>query len=102
MIHKRGTIPGYGEVWYDKEATSNMFSLIGMVKRGQKVTLDSYIKNAFRVDTRDGRNICFPIDSRSLYVKEKAEETERRLRDKRDNIDPRVNQRKSEKISYLL
>ena len=70
LITQTGKVPGYGDVWYDAEAISNLFSVSDMVKKGHRVFLDTDIENTFVVRSRDGKTIKFPVDSRGLYVKE--------------------------------
>ena len=79
IIQEKGSIPGYGDVWYDADAVSNLFSLSDMVKRGMRVVYDSQKGNEFIVWTKDQRKIKFPVDERGLYVKEKYKELQERL-----------------------
>ena len=65
---------GYGKVWYDDSAISNLFSVSDLVNRGHRVKIDTDIKNKFLVQTNKCIIIRFPVDKRGLYVKEKFDE----------------------------
>ena len=54
VIEQKGTIPGYGQVWYDGDAISNLFSVSDMVKKGHTVILNTDLDNAIIVKTKDG------------------------------------------------
>ena len=57
IINQKGMVPGYGEVWYDNHAVSNLFSLSDVIKKGMRVYFDSDIANEFIVTTQEGRTI---------------------------------------------
>ena len=46
-------LPGYGEVWFNKNSITNIVSLAGMAKKFQ-VQYDSWQEDAFIVDTNKG------------------------------------------------
>ena len=78
VIKKKGEISGFGEVWYDPEAMSNLIALNDLVERGHRVTYDSDVANKFIVWVRDKkkkvlRTIEFQANSKGLYVKEKED-----------------------------
>ena len=79
VIGNKGVIEGYGKVWLDADAVSNLFSLLEVVKKGMHVSYDSDIADKFRVTTQDGRTIKFPVDERGLYVKETYQQMKKRL-----------------------
>ena len=62
VIDQKGMIPGYGEVWYDNQVVSNLFSLSDVIKKGMRVHFDSNIANEFIVTTQEGRTIRFTED----------------------------------------
>ena len=64
LIQEKGIIPGYGDVWYDKNAVSNLFSLSDMVSRGLRVVYDSEKVDELVVYTKDECTIKFPVDER--------------------------------------
>ena len=41
VIQEKGLIDGYGKVWYDSQALSNLFSSSDMVRKGMRVVYDS-------------------------------------------------------------
>ena len=49
FIKHKGKIPGYGQVWYDDEAISNLFSISDMAKKGHILTIETDLDNAFIV-----------------------------------------------------
>ena len=64
IIQEKGSIPGYGDVWYDGDAVSNLFSQSDMVKRGMRIVYDSQKANEFIVWTRDQHKIKFLVNTR--------------------------------------
>ena len=70
-LDKKAHIPGYGEVYFDKDAVSNLLSLSELVRRGNRVFYDSSIEDCFVVTCENsGKVLRFPVDHRGLYVKE--------------------------------
>ena len=68
MNNTQATIPGYGDVWYDKDAIANIFSFSKM-KQQYRITYDSNDSDAFvihRPDHKDG-NIIFKCSENGLY-----------------------------------
>ena len=63
---EKATVPEYGEVWYDKNAITNVFSLANMTKH-HRVTFDSAKQNAFIVHTERGP-MKFSITANNLYA----------------------------------
>jgi hypothetical protein len=51
--NKKATLPGYGDVWYDNTAMTNVFSLANMESK-YRVTYDSAKESAFTVHTEKG------------------------------------------------
>ena len=84
IINTKGNIPGYGDVWYDETAISNLFSLSDMVEKGVRVVYDSQVADEFVVHTKEGHTIRFPVDERGLYVKEKFDDLQTRLKNEKD------------------
>ena len=70
MTTKIGEVPGYWDIWYDKQAISNLFSVSDMVTKGHRVQLHTDLDNAFLVTSRTGKSVRFTVDERGLYVKE--------------------------------
>ena len=55
LITEKADIPGYGAVWFDSGAVSNLFLLSEIVKRGHRVRFDSSVANEFVVETPEER-----------------------------------------------
>ena len=53
VIENKGVVEGYGEVWFDADAVSNLFSLSDVIKKGMHVSYDSGVVDGFRVTTQD-------------------------------------------------
>ena len=62
----KAIVPKYGEVWFDKNAITNVFSLANMTKKHQ-VTFDSDDENAFIVHTEGGK-MKFKLTHNNLYA----------------------------------
>ena len=58
-------VPGYGEVWFDKRAIANIFSLNNMAKR-HRITYDSSKEDAFIVH-KNGKQINSKASKNKLY-----------------------------------
>ena len=79
VMKLKGEIEGFGEVWFDEEAVSNLMALCDLVRRGHRVTYDSDVEDAFVVHVRDAkgrilRQIYFKANNKGLYVKQKESE----------------------------
>ena len=79
MISEKGTVEGFGEVWFDNQAIRNIFSLSDVVQKGFRVVYDSDVSDEFVVYLRNERTIRFPSDKRGLYVKETYDQMQKRL-----------------------
>ena len=67
MVTKlRGTLPGYGEVWYCEKGIANILSLANVAKI-RHVMYNSQNGNQFVVERRDGGNTVFKQSSNGLY-----------------------------------
>lgn len=62
----RGTVPGYGEVWFCPNGIANILSLARVIKT-RKVTFDSTDGNQFTVTKNDGTNRVFEQSDTGLY-----------------------------------
>ena len=62
----RGTVPGYGEVWYCPDGIANILSLANVAK-SRKVTVDSSNGNHFIVAKEDGQSRKFSQSEHGLY-----------------------------------
>ena len=62
----RATVPGYGEVWYDPNAITNIFSLAEMEKK-YCITYNSCKEKAFVVDLPD-KKLKFMQSSNGLFI----------------------------------
>lgn len=66
ITNKKATVPGYGEVWYDSEAMTNVFSLAKMQDMC-KVEFVSGQDSYFSVTSSDGKQIKFKRGPENLY-----------------------------------
>ena len=62
----KGTVPGYGEVWYTPKGIANILSL-GEVKVQRDVEYDSKKGDQFEVTARDGSKKIFKRSAHGLY-----------------------------------
>jgi hypothetical protein len=62
----RGTVPGYGEVWYCPGGIANILSLANVAKT-MNVTFDSSNGNQFEVTKADGKKRIFKQSEHGLY-----------------------------------
>jgi hypothetical protein len=62
----RGTVPGYGTVWYCPDGIANILSLANVAKT-KKVTFDSNNGNHFVVTKSDGKSRIFKKSEHGLY-----------------------------------
>ena len=53
MTKQKANVPKWGEVWFNKNGITNIFSLASMIKR-HRVTFDSDKEAAFLVHTPEG------------------------------------------------
>ena len=62
VIRQKGEIEGFGDVWFDKGAVSNLMALCDLVRRGHRVTYDSDVEDTFIVHVRnqEGKKDLFP------------------------------------------
>ena len=65
------TVPEFGDVWFDKNAIANIFSLAELSKR-HKVTYDSEREDAFIVHTENGA-VKFKKSKKGLYYYEPSD-----------------------------
>ncbi len=62
----RGTVPGYGEVWYCPDGIANILSLAHVAKT-RSVRFDSTNGNQFEVTKSDGTMRIFKQSQHGLY-----------------------------------
>jgi hypothetical protein len=62
----RGTVPGYGEVWFCPGGIANILSLANVAKT-MEVTFDSSNGNQFEVTKTDGKKRIFKQSEHGLY-----------------------------------
>jgi hypothetical protein len=62
----RGTVPGYGEVWYCPEGIANILSLAN-VSKTRSIKFDSTSGNQFEVTKNDGTKRIFKQSQHGLY-----------------------------------
>jgi hypothetical protein len=62
----RGTVPGYGEVWFCPDGIANILSLANVAKT-MEVTFDSTNGNQFEVTKADGKKRIFKQSKHGLY-----------------------------------
>jgi hypothetical protein len=62
----RGTLPGYGEVWFCPDGIANILSL-ARVAKSRLVTFDSTNGNQFAVTKEDGHKRVFKQSEHGLY-----------------------------------
>jgi hypothetical protein len=62
----KGTVPGYGEVWYCTDGIANILSL-AQVAKTRLVKFDSTNGNQFEVTKDDGSTIIFKQSEHGLY-----------------------------------
>jgi hypothetical protein len=62
----RGTVPGYGEVWFCPDGIANILSLANVAKT-MEVTFDSSNGNQFEVTKADGKKRIFKQSEHGLY-----------------------------------
>ena len=62
-INSQGDVPGYGTVYHNSKAMTNLFSLSDMVKKRHRVYLDTNKENRFVTKGPDGRISRFPCDA---------------------------------------
>jgi hypothetical protein len=62
----RGTLPGYGEVWFCPDGIANILSLARVTKL-HMVTFDSANGNQFAVTKKDGNKRVFKQSEHGLY-----------------------------------
>jgi hypothetical protein len=62
----RGTVPGYGEVWYCPDGIANILSLARVAKT-RLVKFDSTHGNQFEVTKDDGTTRIFKQSEHGLY-----------------------------------
>jgi hypothetical protein len=65
MTKLRGTVPGYGEVWFCPDGVANILSL-ARVARTRLVTFNSTNGNQFEVTKEDGAKRTFKQSYHSL------------------------------------
>lgn len=65
-VIRKGNVPGYGDVWFDKNAIANIFSLSELSKK-HRVTFDSAAEQAFIVHKPEGK-VKFVQNDQGLYV----------------------------------
>jgi hypothetical protein len=67
MVTKlRGTLPGYGDVWFCENGIANILSLANVAKT-RTVTYNSQNGNQFVVEKRDGGKTIFKQSPSGLY-----------------------------------
>jgi hypothetical protein len=65
VTNKRATVPGYGEVWYDPNAITNIFSVSEMAKK-HRITYDSSKEDSFIIHLPK-KQIKFMKSDNGLY-----------------------------------
>ena len=71
-VIEKSEVLGHFAVWYDTTAINNLFGLLEVVDKGQKVTFGSRKYNSFKVNTTHGRLIKFNVNDRDLCIKEET------------------------------
>ena len=66
FTNKCATVPGFGEVWYDPNAMTNIFSL-ALLEKKYRVTYDSTAQPAFIVHLPD-KQVRFERTESGLYI----------------------------------
>ena len=66
IINKEADIPGYGNVYYDKSAITNLYALKDLIARG-RVWFDSAEEDAFNVLIGQ-HEMKFAADPKGLYI----------------------------------
>ena len=66
MTKLRGTVPGYGKVWYCPDGIANILSLAHVAKT-RLVKFDSKNGNQFEVTRDDGKTRIFKQSEHGLY-----------------------------------
>jgi hypothetical protein len=67
MVTKlRGTLPGYGDVWFCEKGIANILSLANVAKT-REVNYNSHDGNQFEVTKRDGGKTVFKQSTTGLY-----------------------------------
>ena len=69
----KGTLPGFGDVWYDPGAITNILSLSSVQER-YRVSYDSHQGNTFNVHLDDGRIMRFKQAMSGLHYLDTAEQ----------------------------
>ena len=64
--NQKRVLQNYGEVWYSKEAMTNILSLKNVIKK-YKVSYNSMAGNQFVVHKPDGRDLIFKQSSNGLF-----------------------------------
>ena len=67
-ISQQADTPGYGDVYFAKDAMANICSVSEMARK-YRVTLNSQKENAFLIHMEDGRIIKFPCNDKGLYTR---------------------------------
>jgi Reverse transcriptase (RNA-dependent DNA polymerase)/Zinc knuckle len=63
----KGTLPGYGEVWYHPNTIANILSLTRVLEKGYKVEYDSSGGNKFKVKKTNGDIKEFKQSTKGLF-----------------------------------
>ena len=101
-VTQEGNIPGYGPVYYDDAAISNLFSMSEIINRGYRITFDSAKENVFYVHLPLGEVIRFPVNKKGLYVKEKEAEMDKRRAQVNNSMVEEEEDEKDEKPPPLI
>ena len=69
-IDEQGEVIDYGTLFYDELALTNIFGISDMVRKGNRVFIDTDIDNSFLVTNKKSGSVTkFPCDVRGLYVR---------------------------------
>ena len=66
-IALKGTVPGFGEAWYDNSMMANIYSFAALKDKVLKVTYDSTKEDAFLVHTQNNGVVKFERMHNGLY-----------------------------------
>jgi hypothetical protein len=67
VTHQVGTVPNFGEVWFNPDSLANILSL-AHVRQSRRVTMDSNAEAAFHVHRPDGGTTIFAEHASGLYL----------------------------------
>ena len=83
-VDKKANVPGFGEVWFDKEAIANIFGFADLAKK-YRITYDSQEEDAFVVHTNEGK-IKFTKTPEGLYAYKLTGKYKRHLKTEQNHL----------------